>query len=106
MGQRRRTIGMAVDESIKESTEEWFRAHQGYRTREEAAALDIRLLTVTCERKPGGFLEVFVGIVTNDRRSTTQDWFPYQLAGKSGYVPTEGTKPRHEASQKDRSISN
>lgn len=96
MAAKRRTIGQAVDECIKESTEEWFRQHQGYRTREEAGAMDIRLVTVTCERQPGGFLEVFVGIVTNDRRTTTQDWYPFQLAGASGYVPSARSKPRHK----------
>lgn len=89
---QRRTIGSAVDECIKESTEEWFRQHQGYRTREEAAAYDIRLVSATVERRPGGRLQVFVGIVTRDRRSTTQDWYTFQLASKSGYVPIEASE--------------
>lgn len=97
MAKHRRTIGDAVNECIKESTEEWFRQHQGYRTREEAAAYDFRQICVTCERYPGGFLEIFVGVVTRDRRTTTQDWYPFQLTGKSGYVPTEATQPRHKS---------
>lgn len=89
MTAHRRTIGVAVDECIKESTEEWFRQHQGYRTREEAAAYDIRTVCATVERRPGGRLQVFVGIVTRDRRTATQDWYTFQLTGKSGYVPIE-----------------
>lgn len=92
MVERRRTIGRAVDECVRDSTEEWFRQHRGYRTREEALSEDIRLVSATVERRPGGRLEVFVGIVTKDRRTTTQDWYKYQQSGELGYVRNDGTK--------------
>lgn len=92
MNKRRRTIGVAVDECIAKATEEWFRQHKGYRSREEALASDVRLISATVERRPGGELQCFVGIVTRDRRTTTQDWYRFKQSGELGYVSKEDTK--------------
>lgn len=94
MATKRRSIGRAVDECIKETTEEWFRMHQGYRTREEAAAYEWQQLTVTVQKKKGGVLEVHCAVITHDRRTTHTDWFPFQQSGSSGYIPTAHGKAK------------
>lgn len=92
MGKRRLTMGQVVDACIKESTEEWFRQHKGYRSREEALASDVRLISATVERRPGGRLTVHTGIVTRDRNTTQSDMWKFHQSGELGYVPSESTK--------------
>lgn len=86
MERRHRTIGLCVDECIRNATEEWYRQNAGYRSREEAFANDFRLVTTTVERRPGGMLIVHVGIITRDRNTTIQDCWKYQYRDRVGYV--------------------
>jgi hypothetical protein len=77
-----RRIGDAVDSAVKDATESWYAQHGGARSREEAFANDLRLLSATVERRPGGRLGIHVGLVTGDRRSTES--YYYQLIKKNG----------------------
>lgn len=86
MRKRRLTMGQVIDECVKEATEEWFRQHRGLRSREEALAQDVRLISATVERRPGGRLTVHTGIVTNNRNTTQSDMWKYQQSGEIGYV--------------------
>jgi hypothetical protein len=91
MERRRTTIGGAVDECIKDTTEEWFTQHAGYRSREVAAAEEITQISVTAERKPGGRLQVFVGVSTHKHNMHLHDWYRYQCSNGRGYVRDEVT---------------
>ena len=86
MERRRRTIGHAIDECIKLSTEEWFRQHAGQRSREEAFAEDVKHVTTSSERYPGGRLAVQVGIVTRRRSQQQLDYYAFEVQGSAGYV--------------------
>jgi hypothetical protein len=90
---RRTTIGQAVDQAIKETSEEWFCQHAGLRSREVAAAEDITLVSATVELLKGGSLRVFVGITTRKHNEHLHDWYRFQRQGSLGYVRTEATKP-------------
>lgn len=92
MQRRRLTMGQVVDECIREATEEWFRQNLGYRSREEALANDVQLISATVERRPGGRLRVHTGIVTRDRKTTTSDMWEYQRSGELGFVETDKSK--------------
>lgn len=81
-----RTIGEVIDRCIHDETEEWFRQHKGYRSREEALANDVRLVSATVERRRGGYLTVHVGLVTHDRRTTTSNMFMWRLSDSKGYL--------------------
>lgn len=87
MNKHCRTMGEAVDAAVNQSSEEWFRRHRGLRSREEALVTDVKMVTATCERRPGGFLRIHVGIVTSDRNTTITDMYDYQLVDKHRYVP-------------------
>jgi hypothetical protein len=90
MERRQTTIGAAVDSCIVDATEEWFRQHAGMRTREEAAANDIRKVNVVIERLPHGRLQVSVTIVATTVRQTQNAYYRYQSTAKLGYVPVAG----------------
>lgn len=92
MDRRRLTIGGALDECITDTSEEWFREHSGLRTREEAAASDIRQVSGTIERLSGGRMRVFVGITAYKRHQSMQNFYLYQLVGNRGYVRQEHSK--------------
>ena len=89
MGRRRLTIGGAVDECIKTTTEAWFREHGGYRTREEAFTEDVKHVTSSTQRSLGGELTVQVGIVTRRRHQEKLDFYRFKLEGSRGYVQSE-----------------
>lgn len=92
MERRRRTIGQAVDECLKLSTEEWFRQHGGMRTREEALSEDVKQVTASLELQPGGRLTIRVGIVTKRRHQEQLDFYRLQRNGKQGYVQVTQTE--------------
>lgn len=83
------TIGQVVDYCLKKTTEEWFRQHGGYRSREEAFANDFRLVSATVEKRPGGRLRIHVGVVTRDRNTTMSNYTPFRLRGSQGWVEEE-----------------
>jgi hypothetical protein len=88
---RRTTIGQAVDQAIKETTEEWFSEHCGHRSREVAASEDITQISATVELKCGGRLQVFVGVSTRKYNAHLHNWYRYQRSGQGGYVRDEAT---------------
>lgn len=92
MTQRPRTIGDAVDECIKLTTEEWFRQHGGMRSREEAFAEDVKVITSSIERHPGGRLMVQVGVVARRRSQELINWYSFERRGSRGYVQVVRTK--------------
>lgn len=92
MAERRRSLGAALDQCVKEATEEWFRQHRGHRSREEAAASDWKLLTTTSERRRGGYVKVYVGIVTHDRNTTEMSIWHWRWSDTFGYVRVEKSK--------------
>jgi hypothetical protein len=94
MSKTRMTIGDAVDQAIKETSEEWFSLHLGMRSREEAAAEDITLISSTVELRKGGALQVFVGVTTRRHDQHLHNWFRFQRTGGSGYVRVEVTEPK------------
>lgn len=86
MERRRRTIGRAVDECIKLTSEEWYRQHGGMRSREEAFSEDVKQVTTSLELKPGGFLTIQVGIVARRRHQEQLDFYRLARQGSDGYV--------------------
>lgn len=86
MERRKITVGGAVDECIRDATEEWFSEHAGWRSREESATADIKGINTVVEVKPGGQLSVSVTIVTYRAHKCSNNWYPYQRLGKFGYV--------------------
>jgi len=94
MPEQRRTIGQAVDEAIKETTEAWFSEHCGLRSREETAATDMTGLCATVELQKGGRLQVFVGVSARKYTDHLHDWYRYQRSGRGGYVRQEKSNPK------------
>lgn len=92
MERRRRTIGTAVDECLKLSTEEWFRQHGGMRSREEAFTEDVKGVTTSTELLPGGRLTVQVGVVARRRSQEQLDFYRFERQGSTGYVQVEQSK--------------
>lgn len=92
MERRRRTLGVAVDECVRDATEEWFRQHRGHRSREEAAANDWKLMNTTTERRRGGFVKVYVGIVTHSRDTTEMRIWNYRYYESVGFVRLDNSK--------------
>ena len=86
VAKRKMSMGEAVDYCVKITTEEWFRQHRGLRTREEALAEDVQLVSATCERRPGGRLVVHVGVVCRSRQATVSDAYSFYFAHDLGYV--------------------
>lgn len=86
MERRRTTIGLAVDDCISDASEEWFRQHQGMRSREEAAANSIKAVNIVTERRPGGDLTISVTIVGTWHRESHNDWWRYRRDAQKGYV--------------------
>jgi hypothetical protein len=93
MERRRTTIGQAVDQCIKETSEEWFSEHAGYRSREVAASEDITLVSATVERRKGGRLQVFIGISAHKHNAHLHNWYRFQCTAGRGYVRDEESKP-------------
>jgi hypothetical protein len=93
MERRRTTIGQALDQAIKETTEEWFTQHAGLRSREVSAAEDITLISATIELQKGGSLRVFVGVTTRKHNQHLHDWYRFQRQGGLGYVREEVSVP-------------
>lgn len=92
MEHKRRTVGLAVDECIKLTTEEWFRQHGGMRSREEAFCEDVKVITTSTEVHPGGRLMVQVGIVARRRTQEQLDFYSFERRGSRGYVQVERSK--------------
>lgn len=88
------SIGNAVDLCIKDSTEEWCRANQGYRSREEAMCEDIVSLGANVSRFHGGELTVWVTVMTKQKRGQLQNWYKFRRANGDGYVQIEPTKSK------------
>jgi hypothetical protein len=94
MAPRKTTIGLAVDACIADATEEWFTEHAGLRSREVAAATDIKKVNAVIERFPAGKLQISVTVVAATIRATHNAFYRYQLQGTSGYVRVEARKPK------------
>jgi hypothetical protein len=68
--------------------------HGGFRSREEAFANDVRLVTASVEIRPGKRVRVHIGIVTHDRATTTMDWYPFEHREDIGYTQQGVHKPK------------
>lgn len=87
------TVGKVVDECIKRTTEEWFRQHGGHRSREEAFSEDVKAITTSTSREPGGKLSVQIGIATRKRSQEQLDFYRFQRRNGSGYVQETRSNP-------------
>jgi hypothetical protein len=88
------TVGRVVDACVKLTTEEWFRQHGGMRSREEAFAEDVKALTTSTSREPGGKLTVTVGVAGRKRVQEQVDFYRFQRRNGDGYVQEEPSNPR------------
>jgi hypothetical protein len=80
------TVGRCIDDALKESTEEWFRQHGGYRDREEAFANGLTSISASVELRQGGAVVVHVVLTARLKSQNLTGYQKYQREPGKGYV--------------------